>query len=1002
MTTPRGLFTIPAGTPFLDALARGLLAALGDDPAALSQVRLLLPTRRACLAAADAFLRVSDGRPLLLPRLEPLGDLDPEDWHAEAFGAAGAVADLPPPVAPARRQLLLAQLILAKDRESSTPDQALKLAEALGQWLDQVQIHDRDTAALATLVPAEYAAHWGETLRFLAILTEYWPKILSQHGVMDAVERRKAVIGAQIAAWKTAPPQTPVIAAGSTGSLPPTARLMRAILDLPAGAVVLPGLDTALDQAAWDCLPEGHPQHGLSRLLQALERPRTEVQAWPDSATPDPHTARTQATRAALLRHALRPAEAPPPPAPLAGGAALTEGLTAVAAPGPEAEAQVIALAMRNFLEHSEDQTAALVTADRGLARRVAAELTRWDIAIDDSAGEPLLETAPGVYLRLVAAAVCQGLAPVPLLALLKHPLAAVNRADVLRLERAVLRGLKPAPGLAGLRAVLTERKNRDKNDTAAEALAPLLERIEAALTPLLTVAAAPEAALTDWLTAHVQAAEALAAADDEAGPDRLWADEAGEAAALALDGLLAAAADFGQVQPRDYQQVFEGLLDSQTVRPRYGKHPRLAILGPLEARLHCPQLAILGGLNEGSWPPEPERDPWMGRHMRQEFGLPLPEWRIGLAAHDFAQALAAPEVLLTRAGRVDGAPTVPARWLGRLELAARQATGALSDKDPDPLQCGSEAWLALAGALDRTAPALPEPPAARPPVAARFRDLFVTDVERWVRDPYGHYARHILRLRPLDPLDQEPDAAERGTLLHAVLHAFVKALSPGEWPANALERLLAEGEAAFAHLQDRPGVQAFWWHRFQRMAGWYLEHEAGRWPSLVSAATEHTLSGPVAMQGGEVTLRARVDRLDRIEDAGFVVIDYKTGALPGLEPEEGKLWTQTSARAWSPQLPLEGRLLLDRHPGAELEALEAWAVGGGSREKAGEARNLAGDKRDPVAEAERAWDGLQRLLQQFADPAMPYLAEPRPLLAPRYSDYRHLARIAQEGDGNG
>ncbi len=988
----RGLYSIPAGVPFLDALAAGLLRALEGDPTRLSHARVFLPTRRACQAMADAFLRVTEGQPLLLPHLEPLGDLDPEDWHAEAGGASAAIAGLPPAIAPARRQLLLARLILGRDAEIGA-DQALKLADALGRWLDQVQIHDLDPANLANLVPEEYADHWAETLRFLELVTKFWPVILTEEGAMDAVERRKAIIAAQVEAWRAAPPETPIIAAGSTGSLPPTARLMRAILDLPAGAVVLPGLDLDLDEPAWQVLPEGHPQFGLANLLTALKKPRSSVQVWPRTSIPDAHTNRAQTGRAALLRRALRPAEAPEIPASPDVMRAGLANLTEVAALGPESEARAIALAMREFLERTADETAALVTADRGLAQRVAGELARWQIAIDDSAGEALLDLPPGVFLRLVAEAACKELAPVPLLAMLKHPLAAVDRPLVEHLERAALRGLRPGPGLEGLRNALKPEE--------AVAIEPLLMQIETALAPLIAVANGSKTGLTDWLTAHVQAAEALAATEEQPGADRLWADEAGEAMALALDGLFAAASDFVPVAAHDYQTVFENLLSTQTVRPRYGKHPRLAILGPLEARLQCPQLAILGGLNEGSWPPEPERDPWMGRPMREDFGLPLPEWRIGLAAHDFAQAFAAPEVILTRAERVGGAPTVPARWLTRLELVARAATGALSDDKENPLRAGAPEWLAWAAALDQANAAIPELPEPKPPVEARFRDLYVTDVERWVRDPYGHYARSILKLRPLDQIDQEPDAAERGTLLHEVLHKFVRGLTPGEWPDDALDQLIALGEEQFSGLKDRPGVHAFWWHRFRRMAAWYVEHEDGRWPAIASAETETKLSGPIQAAGRSVTLNARVDRLDRFDGAGFVLIDYKSGNLPGLEPPADKDWTQSAARAWSPQLPLEGKLLRDLHPCAELEALEAWAVGGGSRDKIGEAKSLT-DKREPVAVAQQAWEGLLRLLAQFADPDMPYLSEPRPLLAPRYSDYRHLARIAQEGDSNG
>ncbi len=1004
----KGLYTIPAGVPFLDALAHGLLASLGDDPARLSRARIFLPTRRACQAMADAFLRVSGGRPLLLPRLEPLGDLDPEDWHADPFGAASAISDLPPPIAPARRQLLLARLILSRD-DGGSPDQALKLAEALGLWLDQIQIHGLDPAALADLVPTEYAEHWGRTLQFLEILTRHWPEILNQFGVIDPVERRKAAIAAQVTAWRADPPDAPVIAAGSTGSLPATAQLMRAILDLPAGAVVLPGLDLDLDDAAWGCLPEGHPQFGLANLLTALDRPRATVQIWPKSLEPDAPTAGVQALRAGLLRHALRPADAPPPPGDVPVGRACLAHLTEVVAPGPEAEARVIALALRNFLERDSDLTAALVTADRSLARRVAAELARWQIAIDDSAGEPLSETPPGVFLRLVAEAACSGLAPVPLLAMLKHPLAAVDPAQVRMLERLGLRGLRPAPGMSGLRAVVAGLKPNFAE--AAAALTPLLDWIEAGLLPLLALADAGPASLTDWLTAHIQAAERLAAVEagcenasageESAGADRLWADEAGEAAALALDSLLAASDGFADLEAQSYGPVFESLLSSQTVRPRYGKHPRLAILGPLEARLHCPQLAILGGLNEGSWPPEPERDPWMGRHMRKDFGLPLPEWRIGLAAHDFAQALAAPEVILTRSARVGGAPTVPARWLARLELTARAATGAIAADTPNPIHAESDSWLEWAQQLDQATPALPDPPMAIPPLGARFRNLYVSDVERWVRDPYGHYARHILGLRALDAIDQPPDAADRGERLHAILHEFVGSLAPGVWPDDALDRLLALGGKAFAELSDRPGVHAFWWRRFLRMADWYTQHESGRWREVVSTATEHKMGQPIEAAGHRLQVNARVDRLDRMRDAGFVVIDYKSGALPGLEPPEGKDWTASAAKAWSPQLPLEGKLLLQHHPGADLEALEAWAVGGGDRTGNGEAKDLT-NKTDPAAVADQAWSGLQRLLAQFADPTMPYLAAPRPMLAPRYSDYRHLARIGQEEGQDG
>ena len=986
----RGLFTITAGTPFLDRLAEGLLREYGGDPALLSSVRLYLPTRRACQAMADAFLRASDGRPLLLPSLQPLGDIDPEDWH-EPASAASASASLPPGISQTRRQLLLAKLVLAKG--GTTPDQALKLAQALGQWLDQVQIHDLDPADLENLVPDEYAGHWAETLKFLEIVTQNWPDILTSLGVMDPVERRRAIIDKQIQAWATSPPETPVVAAGSTGSLPSTAALMKAILELPQGSVVLPGLDIELPPEAWEILPDGHPQRGLGVLLASLERTPDSVARFSTNDEPDRHLDRRTDGRSALLRHALMPADLS---APLEDGDPAQsglDGLVEVVTAGPEAEARVIALRLREFLAASigSAQTAALITPDRSLARRVTAELRRWRIDIDDSAGEPLAETAPGIFLRLVTEAALSGLAPVPLLALLKHPLAAADGEAVAALETLALRGLRPAPGAEGLLQALAPVQHPNAAPEKRAAAESLAQKVIDALEPLLSLADGGAAAGLDaWLTAHVEAAEALAATVEDDGAARLWAEESGEAAASAIDGLLTAAAEFTDVRARDYPAVFEELIASATVRPRYGKHPRLAILGPLEARLQCPDLAILGGLVEGTWPPEPARDPWMGRPMRKDFGLPLPEWRIGLAAHDFCQAMAAPQVMMTHAERVAGAPTVASRWLGRLELTARQVRGLTGPKDPNPLHQNAAQWLTWQEMLDDAGPATPIPlPSYAPPVEARFTDLSVTGVERWVGDPYGHYAAAILKLRALDPVDQPADASDRGSLLHEVLHRFIRGLS-GAWPDDARERLETIGREVFAPWLDRPNVQAFWWPRFLKMADWFVQHEAERWPSLTSAKTETGLRQAI----GNISLSARVDRLDQLTDGSLAIIDYKSGALPE---------TALIEQGWPPQLPLEAAMAA-RELNMEVAKIEAWAVGGGG--DGGSVRDVTYYRRKQMASAadagEAAWDGLDRLLTQFSDPAMPYLAEPRPApIAPRYSDYRHLARINQEGGGD-
>jgi ATP-dependent helicase/nuclease subunit B len=344
---------------------------------------------------------------------------------------------------------------------------------------------------------------------------------------------------------------------------------------------------------------------------------------------------------------------------------------------------------------------------------------------------------------------------------------------------------------------------------------------------------------------------------------------------------------------------------------------------------------------------------------------------------------------MMTRAERVAGAPTVPSRWLGRLELAARQVRGLTGKNDPNPLREGAADWLGWAEALDDTGPAKPiSPPEVRPPVEARFTDLSVTGVERWVGDPYGHYAAAILKLRALDPVDQPPDASERGSLLHEVLHRFVGSIS-GEWPDDAQQRLEHIGREVFGPWLDRPNVQAFWWPRFLRMAEWFVRHEAERRPMLQESKTETRL----AQEIGGVSLSARVDRLDTMTNGELTIIDYKSGTLPTA----GKI-----EQGWPPQLPLEAAMAR-RSLEAAVASIEAWGIGGSG--DGGKVQNLFKDtKKDPVSAVdagEAAWEGLQRLLEQFADPDMPYLAEPRASLAPRYSDYRHLARINQEGGGD-
>jgi ATP-dependent helicase/nuclease subunit B len=588
------------------------------------------------------------------------------------------------------------------------------------------------------------------------------------------------------------------------------------------------------------------------------------------------------------------------------------------------------------------------------------------------------------VFLRLALTALAEALAPVPLLALLKHPLTTCGmapenfRALTRRLEHAVLRGPRPAPGLPGLAAAV---RGLDA------ALGGFVAALGRALAPLAAALAARQTGLVDLAAAHVAAAEALAESDTEAGAARLWREPAGEAAAQTMNELLDAAADAPPLDGGDYPALFEALLSGRVVRPPYGRHPRLFIWGLLEARLQRADRIVLGGLNEGVWPPASDSDPWLSRPMRATFGLPPPERRVGAAAHDFAQAFGAPDVVLTRAARVEGAPTVPSRWLLRLDTVLRAAghDGALLH-DAEPL-----AWQAR---LDAAARIPPHPPEPRPPVAARPRALSVTQIETWRRDPYAIYARHVLRLKALEPLDADPGAADRGNFIHQALDRFLREF-PLALPEDGVARLLAFGRESFGAALDRPGVAAFWWPRFERIAEWYVAREAARRGSARTLASECrgrlTLSGPA----GRFDLTAIADRIDRLDGGALAIVDYKTGTLPKVSDV---------ALGYAPQLALEAAIAeaggFTGIPAAPVASLSHWQLSGG--DPPGSERDI--DPDELRARIDEARAGLEALIARFDDIATPYRSVPRPDAAPRYSDYDHLARVKEwsvaGGDG--
>jgi ATP-dependent helicase/nuclease subunit B len=974
VAAPR-LYTIAADRPFLATLATGLVALAGGDPLRLPRMTVLLPTRRAVRGLREAFLRLTGegsdpGAPLLLPRMRPIGDLDAEEFEV----ADDETLAVPPAIPDLRRRLLLTRLVLqwseGDGEQALLPGQAAALATALARLIDAAATEGASFADLAKLAPLDLAEHWQVVLRFLDILPQHWPTILAAEGALDPAERRNRLLVRQASHWRSTPPRAPVIAAGLTGGIPALEELIGVVAGLEHGTVILPGLDRDAAPETWEAIADdpAHPQFLLARLLARLGVSTDDVRDW------QPIVANERSARRRLVCEALRPANltdawrdlAPQPETALAG-------ISRYDCSSPQQEALTIALLLRRKLEQP-GATAALATPDRELARRVAAELRRWDIDIDDTAGLPLSRTPPGTFLRLVLDMAASELAPVPLLAALKHPLAAGGLApeefrDLARRLEGRIRGPRPAPGFAGLRAALGD-KDRE--------LHRFVDRLETCLGELPALLAAGATSIVELASVHIAATERLAASHEESGVARLWRETAGAVAATFCHDLLDAARDFPPPPGRHYPALFESLSSASVVRPAYGRHPRLAIWGLVEARLQQADLVVLGGLNEGTWPGPVPIDPWMSRQMRQEFGIPLPERAIGIAAHDFAQALGAPEVAMTRAARREGAPTVPSRWLLRLDAVLR-AVGLEGKLGPDPEIIAATAHSDQPASSCRLAAIAP-----RPPLVARPRKLAVTDIETWRRDPYAIYAKHILKLRALDELDADLNRADLGIAIHKALAEFVHRY-PRDLPIHAELELLDIGRWAFGALMSRPGVWAFWWPRFERIAAWFVAEERRRHSGVVERLSEVKGELVVTAPGGPFTITAIADRIDRLASGELALIDYKTGAVPRKQEIDAAI---------AVQLPLEGAIAQAGGfgiLGAPVAALEHWRLGGGNSPGTCEPAS-----EDPSALITHVLDTISNHIARYDDPAMPYRPVPIARWRPRYSDYAHLERLSE------
>jgi ATP-dependent helicase/nuclease subunit B len=1014
------VFTLAAGENVARRLVEAVLSRqlidlpFAAEPALLADLTIYVPTQRIRPVLEAAFAEALAPRPAILPRIRPLGEPgDPLDRLMADAAAETGLPDTTPAIGRVARRFRLLPLVerwrgllrRAASGEAAPAGAAvsiregLALAEALGRLIDEMCIAGVPLARLASTAPpgydpARFDDYWQKSRDFLKIAAEYWPAALASAGEADEIDLRLAAIDAETRRLHMRDPATPMLVLGSTGSVLATARLMRAVSRLDHGAVVLPGLDLALDARGWDEIAAetaslatrfAHPQAALKRTLVEIGIPREAVR---------PLSAPAESARNRALSEALRPAESvdlwQKTRAEIDFEAAF-EGLGVVVAGDEREEALAVAILMRETLETPE-ASVAFVTADRGLARRVAMELQRWGLSVEDSAGIRLSERPVGVFLRLFlrAAARRDGGS---ILAFLRHPLTRLgqDRAGIAALtdalELLVLRGRHFAPDLTLPERVRHALADTDTHPHPAaariaqaerEGLHALAAMLEHAFAPF--TAGAPDRTLADFAADLIAALPDLSA--DAAGQPGLD----GEPDATVLIDLLAELVAHGgtcRLAPQALGGAIEVFLSEKTLPHLARSHPRATILGPLEARLIAAERIIVGGLNEGSFPPVAEEDAFLNRAMRLDLGLQPPERRIGQSAHDFAMLAGNPDVMLTRAARAGEAPALASRFLRRLEAFA----GADTWKQ---LRARGDAVLSLARRLDAPGPyapiKAPEPVPAAPRLPER---LSITEIETLRRDPYAIYARHFLGLRPLDPIDPVLDGRERGTLLHACLEAYARD-EPPEDPETAQQHLREIGAALFEPIRHESERFHFWWQRFRAIIPGFVAFDRSRRAMGMRILTEvgGRLALPIA-GGGAITLSGKADRIEIGPDGRLAIFDYKSGVMPSAA---------AVAAGKAPQLPITAALALRGAfaPVAGASGVCALAYLGIGGAVPLEPRFIEGRDISPDGVISSNWHQLEHELAAFARGDMAYRATGRAPPGGQAGDYEHLARVAE------
>ncbi len=1023
--SPR-IYSIAPHAPFLTHLVEGILEGplLGNwprnTPFWLADVTIVLPTQRARHALSAAFAKALGGG-ALLPDIQTL-NLDEGDGKHFLDRAPGL--ELPKSISPMDRQFWLSHLIEKWARQNekaqqnaqgehtlidTQPARILALAESLGSLIDELEIEGVKAEALR-LVPkkgldpmraADLAENFSQNLHFLEIALSAWPLILEELKLVDISRLNNLKVARKISSLATRYGERPVIVAGSTGSVPSTGRLLKAIAGLPRGCLVLPGLDTGLSAGAFEDLlhlendPHGHPQYGLAQLLHRLGKAPADVVELAPAATHQ----RTQIVRHSLalskdtahwsqIRAGFSPEE-------IKGA---TQEISIVSARNEREQSLAIALAAQDSLRRGK--SVGIITPDRNFARRITVDLKRFNIVVDDSAGTPLFHTPAGRLVRQILNAALNEFAPVDLMALLRNQHILLEgkkdqKADTIHtLEYGALRGQRPLPGISGLVQIL--EKNLDGSleypahrltQAEGKRVAQLLRELEEAFKPLISLLQGEAFFARDLGAVLQQVLFALFTkpANLVEGLGGLTQFESW------VNDLQSARQPGPALRASDAQSILQTLMGGVSVRARVPARTDISIWGRLEARMQSADLMILCTLNEGVWPEVADPGPWLSRGMRLHAGLEPPERQHGLAAHDFELAISHTNIVLACSDRIGTSPALPSRLLERFKAFC----GETASKN---MITRGEIWLQGARKLDKSETLFPgKRPDPRPKASLRPRALSITEIELLIRSPFDLYAKHVLKLRKTDPLGEDIGYRERGTLVHEVFAQFVRA---GHDPMdqNAHKNLMDIAEKVFAGMHGQAEQRDIWLKRLEKSAHGFLEYERARNGRIATRYAEQKMHWDFQIEGQDFSLHGKADRIDVRHDGKLEIIDYKTGT-----PPEGKQMKDFLA----PQLLVEAAIAnacgFESHPRAATQTLEYIKIGAGP--EAFEPLEFQyPSQMDVMQAADRIMNNINAQISAFLlndNLAM------MPRLMPKKSNfvgpYDHLARTAEwtqiEGD---